>query len=50
MIVTNCKVISVEKRKVVFTNKSVSMGESDLIGNMTKMSDAVREAILRNTP
>lgn len=50
MIVTNCKVISIEKRKVVFTNKSVSMGESDLIGNMTKMSDAIREAILRNTP
>jgi TolB-like protein len=50
MIVTNCKVISIEKRKVVFTDKSISMGESNLIGNMTKMSDAIREAILRNTP
>lgn len=50
MIVTNCKVISIEKRKVVFTDKSVSMGESNLIGNMMKMSDAIREAILSNTP
>ena len=49
-IVTNCKVISIEKRKVVFTDKSLSMGESDLISNMMKMSDAIREAILRNTP
>lgn len=50
MIITNCKVISIEKRKVVFTNKSISLGESDLIGNMTKLSDAIREAILSNTP
>jgi TolB-like protein len=50
MIITNCKVISIETRKEVFTNKSISMGESDLTGNMTKMSDAIREAILGNTP
>lgn len=49
MIVTNCKVISIEKRKVVFTNQSISMGEADLISNVLKMSDAIIEAILRST-
>jgi TolB-like protein len=47
MIVTNCKVISIEKRKVVFTNQSISMGEANLISNIMKMSDAIIEAILR---
>jgi TolB-like protein len=50
MIVTNSKVISIEKRKVVFTNRSISMGEADLIGNIMKMSDAMIEAILRSIP
>lgn len=49
MIVTNCKVISIEQRKVVFTNQSTSMGEADLISTIMKMSDAIIEAILRST-
>ncbi len=47
MIVTNCKVVSIEQRKVVFTNQSISVGESNLISNVIKMSDAMIEAILR---
>lgn len=49
MIVTNCKVVSIEQRKVVFTNQSISTGEADLISNIMKMSDAIIEAILRST-
>jgi TolB-like protein len=48
MIVTNCKVVSIEQRKVVFTNQSISMGEADLVNNIIKMSDAIVEAILRS--
>ena len=47
MIVTNCRVINIEQRKVVFTNQSISMGEANLISNVMKMSDAIIEAILR---
>jgi TolB-like protein len=49
MIVINCKVVSIEQRKIVFTNQSISMGEADLISNIMKMSDAIIEAILRST-
>ena len=49
MIVTNYKVISIEQRKAVFTNRSISMGEADLISNIMKMSDAMIEAILLST-
>jgi len=49
MIVTNCKVVSIDQRKVVFTNQSISTGEADLIRNIMKMSDAIIEAILRST-
>jgi TolB-like protein len=48
MIVTNCKVVSIGQRKVVFTSQSISAGESDLISNIMKMSDAIVEAILRS--
>lgn len=48
MIVTTCKVISIEQRKVVFTNRSISMGEADLINNMMKMGESIVEAILRS--
>lgn len=50
MIVTNCKVIGIEKKSVIFAERSVSMGESDLIVKMAKLGEAIREAILRNTP
>lgn len=49
-IITNTKVISMEKRKVIFTNRSASMGEADLIGNIMKTSDAMIEAIRQNSP
>ena len=49
MIVTNCKVISIEQKKVVFTKQSISRGEADLISDIIKMSDAIIEAILRIT-
>lgn len=49
MIVTNCKVISIEQKKVVFTKQSISRGEADLISDIIKMSDAIIEAILRST-
>ena len=48
MIVTTCKVVSIEQRKVIFSNQSISSGETDLISNVTKMSDAIIEAILRS--
>ena len=50
MIVTNCKVIGIEKRDVIFADRSVSMGESDLIVKMTKLGDAIGEAVLKNRP
>ena len=49
MIVTNCKVVSIEQKRIVFTNQSISTGEADLISNILKMSDAIIEAILRST-
>jgi TolB-like protein len=48
MIVTNCKVVSIDLRKVVFTDQSISKGEADLIRNIMKMSDAIIEAILKD--
>ena len=44
-IVTNCKVIGIEQRKVVFTSQSVSTGEANLVNDILKMSDAIIEAI-----
>ncbi len=49
MIVTNCKVISIDQKQVVFTNQSLSMGEADLVSNIMTMSDAIIETILRST-
>jgi len=47
-IVTNCKLISIEQKKVVSTKKSISMGEANLVSDIMKMSDAIIEAILRS--
>jgi TolB-like protein len=47
MIVTTCKVVSIEQKKVVFTNQSMSTGEADLINNTMKLADAIIEAIHR---
>ena len=47
MIVTNCKVVSIAGRNVIFTNKFVSMGDNDLINNVRKMSDSIAESIRR---
>jgi len=49
MIVTNCKVVSIAGRSVIFTNKFVSMGDNDLINNVRKMSDSIVESIRRGT-
>jgi hypothetical protein len=46
VIVTNCKVVSIDQRKIIFTEQSLSRGEADLIRNITKMSNAIIEAIL----
>ncbi len=48
-IITNTKVISIEKKKVIFANRSASVGEADLIGNIMKMSDAMIDAIRQNS-
>ncbi len=48
MIVTNCKVVSIAKRNVIFANKFVSVGDADLIGNVKKMSDSIIESIRRS--
>jgi TolB-like protein len=49
MIVTKCKVVSIDQRKVVFTDQSISIGEGDLIRRIMKMSDAIIAAILSNS-
>jgi hypothetical protein len=49
MIVTNCKVVSIAQRNVIFTNQFISMGEAELINNVMKMSDSIIESILRST-
>lgn len=46
-IVTNCKVVSITGRNVIFTNKFVSMGDNDLINNVRKMSDSIIQSIRR---
>lgn len=47
MIVTNCKVVSITGRNVIFTNKFVSMGDNDLVNSVRKMSDSIVESIGR---
>jgi TolB-like protein len=49
MIVTECKVINIAQRNIIFTNKFTSVGEANLISNVTKMSNSIIEAILRNS-
>jgi TolB-like protein len=49
MIVTSYQVVSIDQRKVIFTDQSMSRGEADLISHVMKMSDAIIEAILSNT-
>ena len=48
LIVTNCKVTSVDQKKIIFTKHSVSMGEASLVSDFRKLSDAIVEAILRS--
>ena len=48
MIITNCKVVSIANRNVIFTNKFMSIGEADLISNVKKMSDSIIKSILRS--
>lgn len=48
MIVTNCKVISVDQKKIIFTKPSISMGEASMANDFRKLSDSIIEAILRS--
>lgn len=48
LIITNYKVISIDHRKVIFTDKSLSLGETSLVSDVMKMSEAMIEAILRS--
>ena len=49
LIITDCKVISIDQKKVIFKNKSVSTGEMSLVRDVMKMSDDMIEAIRRST-
>lgn len=48
LIITHYKVISIDQRRVIFTDRSVSLGEASLISDVVKMSDVMIEAILRS--
>jgi len=48
LIITDCKVVSIAKRNIAFTNKFISTGEANLVSNVVKMSDSLIEAILRS--
>jgi hypothetical protein len=48
MIITTCKAVSVEQKKVIFTQRSISAGESDLVGGIQKMAAALVESIQRS--
>lgn len=47
MIITHCKVISIEQKKIIFTKHSISTNESSLVSDFKKLSDSIIEAILR---
>jgi hypothetical protein len=47
-IVTNCKVVSIERRSIIFSDQFISRGEADLVGNVMKMSNSITEAILHS--
>lgn len=48
MIVTHCKVISIEQKKIIFTKHSISTNETSLTNDFKKLSDSIIEAILRS--
>ena len=48
MIITNCKVISIERKKIIFIKNFISTGENSLISDYKKLSDSIIEAILRS--
>lgn len=47
LIITNCKAVSIDQGKTLFTKQSRSLGETNLISDMKKMSDAIIEALLQ---
>ena len=47
-IVTNCKVISIERKKIIFIKNFISTGENSLVSDFKKLSDSIIEAILRS--
>jgi hypothetical protein len=48
LIVTDCKVVSIAKRNIIFAHKFISTGEANLISNVVKMSNSLIEAVLRS--
>ena len=47
LIITNCKVVSIDQKKAILTKQSRSLGEANLISDMKKLSDAIIEALLQ---
>jgi ankyrin repeat protein len=48
LIITNCKVISIDQRKVIFTKRYISTGEANLVSDFGKLSSSVIEAIIQS--
>jgi TolB-like protein len=48
LIFTNCKVVNIVKRDIIFQKQFVSMGEADLVNNVVKLCNPIIEAIFRN--
>lgn len=46
LIITNCKVVSIDQGKVIVLKQSRSLGEASLISDMKKLGDDIAEAIL----
>ncbi len=48
LIITNCKVVNIAQKSIVYSNKFISTGEANLIGNVMNMSTSIIEAVLRS--
>lgn len=47
IIVTNCKVIGIDRKKIIFSKHFISSGENNLVSDFKKLGDSIIEAILR---
>lgn len=48
MIITNCMVVSIARRSIIFKKQLTSRGETDLTDHVSKLSKAIIEAMLRS--